>query len=415
MRTHIEPEHPEREASPRFGPATAVPPSRIRAIAALADRHPGTLRLFVGEDTLPTPDFVKDAGAAAIAENRTYYTPSAGDPRVRQAIADRIADLHGVEVDPTTQVVVTSGGMTAIVLAVQATIGPGDSAILLTPLWPNLAGAVRVAGAEAIEVPLSFTAEGYRLDFDRLEAAVRPDTRLMVLASPGNPTGWTASPDDWRRIVDLCERHDMWLMADAAYERIVFAGKVAPSPLSIPEARRRTIAVHTLSKAYRMTGWRIGYAVGPPELGRAMTHLNEYVVSNAPGVNQEAARVALRDGEAFIAASVERYARHRRLTVDYLSGIEGVELPEPGGAFYVFPRLRGLADSFGFCEWLVRKWAVGFAPGAAFGAGGEGHVRICFAVDETTLVEALERFRAAWAEFRGELSQGRGLPADLIR
>ena len=252
--------------------------------------------------------------------------------------------------------------MTSIVLAVQATVGPGDSAIVLTPLWPNLAGAIRVVGAETIEVPLSFAPEGYRLDFDRLEAAVRPNTRLIALASPGNPTGWTATLEEWRKIVEFCERHDLWLMADGAYERIVFDGKVAPSPLSIAEARPRTIIVQTLSKAYRMTGWRIGYAVGPPGLGKAMTHLNEYIVSNAPEFIQEAARVALRDGEAFIAESVKRYARHQQLLAGGMSDMEGIELPKPGGAFYAFPRLRGLTDSFGFCERLVREYGVGFAP-----------------------------------------------------
>ena len=141
-----------------------------------------------------------------------------------------------------------------------------------------------------------------------------------------------------------------------------------------------------------MTGWRIGYAVGPPELARAMTHLNEFVVSNAPGVIQEAARVALRDGEAFIAESVKRYAHHQRLVIERLTGIEGVRIAEAGRRVYVFPRLRGLADSFGFCERLVTERGVGFAPGAAFGTGGEGHIRICFAVDEATLIEALDRF-----------------------
>ena len=194
--------------------------------------------MFVGEDTLPTPDFIKDAARLAITENKTYYTPNAGYPEVRKAVADRIADLHGVELDPMREVVVTASGMEAILLAVQATVGAGDSAIVLTPLWPNLTAAIRVAGAEAIEVPLSFAPEGYRLDFDRLEEAVKPNTRLLALASPGNPTGWMATAEDWAKIVDFCERHDLWLMADGAYERIVFQGRVAPNPLSIPEARR---------------------------------------------------------------------------------------------------------------------------------------------------------------------------------
>jgi len=383
-----------------LAPAAAVQPSKIRAIMALADQHPGTLRLFAGEDTLPTPDFIKDAAKAAIDANKTYYTPNAGYPEVRRAVAARTLDLHGVEVDPSRQIIITSSGMEAIVLAYQATLGPGDSALILSPCWPNLAAAARVAGAEAIEVPLAFHADGYVLDFDLLEASVRPDTRVLALASPGNPTGWMATAEDWVKLVDFCERHDLWLLADGVYERIVYEGRVAPNPLAIPAARSRTIIIQSLSKAYRMTGWRLGYAIAPPALGKVMTDLQEYVVSNAPGVVQEAARAAIADGEAFVAESQARYARHMRIAVERMGAIEGVELPRPAGAFYVFPRLVGLADSVAFCERLITEFGVAIAPGAAFGAGGEGHVRLCFAVDESTLRSALDRFEAGWRAAR---------------
>ncbi len=386
------------EPTPRLSPAAAVPPSKIRAILALADEHPGTLRLFVGEDSRPTPDYIKDAARRAIAENRTYYTPNAGYPEVRRTIADHVAALHGVSVDPATQVVVTASGMNAIVLAVQATVGPGDSAIVLGPLWPNTAAAIRVAGAQAIEVPLAFDPAGYQLDFDRLEAAVQPNTRLLALASPGNPTGWTATAADWARLADFCLRHDLWLMADAVYERIVFEGTVAPSPLARPEIHHRLIVVQSLSKAYRMTGWRLGYLVAPPGIGRVMANLQEYVVSNAPGVVQEAARVAIADGEPFIAEIQQRYAANRALAVGRLRALEDIEVANPTGAFYVFPRLRGLDDSFAFCQRMVRRHGVGLAPGAAFGAGGEGHIRLCFAVEEDILREALDRFASGWAD-----------------
>jgi aspartate/methionine/tyrosine aminotransferase len=379
-------------------PASNVPASKIRAIAALADEHPGTLRLFVGEDSRPTPDYIKEAAKRAIDADKTYYTPNAGYAEVRRAVADHLADLHGIEVDPARQVVITSSGMNAILLAIQATVGAGDSAIVLTPLWPNTAAAIRVAGAEAIEVPLEFRPEGYRLDFDRLEAAVRPDTRLLALASPGNPTGWTATAEDWRTLVAFCERHGLWLLADSVYERIVYEGRTAPSPLAIPEARPRTILVQSLSKAYRMTGWRLGYAVAPPALGPLLANLQEFVVSNAPGVVQEAARAAILDGEPFIAEIQARYARNLALALERLGGLDGVELARTTGAFYLFPRLRGLSDSFGFCERMVREHRLGLAPGAAFGRGGEGHVRICFAVEEPILVEALDRFVARWED-----------------
>ncbi|RUL87664.1 pyridoxal phosphate-dependent aminotransferase [Tautonia sociabilis] len=385
----------------RLAPAASIAPSRIRAIAALADQHPGTLRLFYGEDTLPTPDFIKNAAKAALDADRTYYTPNPGYPELRLEIARQVGLLHDRTID-STEVVVTASGMMAIHLAIEATVGPGDSALVVSPLWPNFVGAIRVAGAEAIEVPLSLDGDRFILDFDLLASAVRPNTRLLAVASPGNPTGWTASPDDWRRLLAFCERHDLWLLADGVYERIVFdrAPPIAPSPLAIPEARSRTIVAQSFSKAYRMTGWRVGYAIAPPEVAQSMAVLQEFAVSHAFGVAQEAARAALRDGEPFIADALARYARQRDLAVDRLRRIEGVHVPVPEGAFYVFPRFDGLADSVALCESLVRDHRVGVAPGSAFGSGGEGHARICFAVDEATLTEALDRIELGWLSFR---------------
>lgn len=389
----------------RVAPAAAVSPSRIRKLAALADQHPGTLKLYFGEDTLPTPAFIKDAAKAALDRDRTYYTPNPGYPELRGAIADQYRRLHGVEVDPDRQVVVTASGMMAIHLACELTVGPGDSALVVSPLWPNFVGAIRVTGAEAIEVPLTLGGGGFTLDLGRLEEAVRPDTRLLALASPGNPTGWTATADDWRRIVAFCERHDLWLLADGVYERVVFGDRtVAPSPLELPEARPRTIVAQSMSKAYRMTGWRVGFAIAPAEVGPTLAALQEYAVSHAFGVAQEAARAAIVEGDAFVAEARDRYARHRDLAVERLRAVDGLTLPVPDGAFYVFPRLDGLTDSGAFCEFLVREHGVGVAPGSAFGAGGEGHVRICFAVDEATLREALDRFERGWIAYR---SRGR--------
>jgi aspartate/methionine/tyrosine aminotransferase len=385
----------------RLSPAAAVTPSRIRQIAALADAHPGTLRLFYGEDTLPTPDFVKEAAVRALDANRTFYTPNPGYPALREAIAAQYERLHGVKVPVDPNVIVTASGMMALQLACEATVGPGDSALVITPLWPNVVGAIRVCGAEAIEVPLDLTARGFELDFDRLEAAVGPRTRMLALASPGNPTGWTATHDDWQRLVAFCERHDLWLVADGVYERIVFDGEVAPSPLSVPGAAERTIVCQSFSKAYRMTGWRVGYAIAPEPAARVMPHLQEFSVSHAFGVTQEAALVAIEQGEPFIAEARQRYARHRDLTIERLARLPGVQVPVPTGAFYVFPRLEGLTDSYALCDRLVREERVGFAPGMAFGAGGEGHIRICFAVDESTLVEALDRFERFWTSRRG--------------
>lgn len=386
---------------PRLSPSASIEPSRIRVIADLADTVPGTLRLFYGEDTLPTPEFIKGAARRALEAGLTYYTPNAGFLSLRQAIARQVADLHGAELDPAREVVVTASGMVALNVACHALLGPGDSALVVTPLWPNIAAAVRLTGAQPVEVPLRLEGSRFVLEEADLEAALRPDTKVLVLASPGNPTGWTADAACWERLSDFCERHDLWLLADAVYERLVAEGRAAPSPLSLARARPRTVVAQSFSKAYRMTGWRVGYLVAPPEAARVMSALQEFVVSHAFGVAQEAARVAIVDGEPFVAEAQARYARHRALAVERLRSIPGVTVPEPGGAFYVFPRLEGLADSLAFCRRLVRDYQVGVAPGSAFGAGGEGHIRLCFAVDEPTLHAALDRFEAGWHAERG--------------
>lgn len=386
---------------PRPAPATSIEPSRIRALASLAEQYPGTLRLFYGEDTAPTPDFIREAAREALDGPNTYYTPNSGYPELRQAIAEHYSRLHGVRLRPDPDVIVTASGMVAIQLACGATVGPGDSALVITPLWQNLQAAVRVTGAQAIEVPLHFDPTGFTLDYDLLERSVRPDTRLLALASPGNPTGWIATPEDWSRLHDFCERHDLWLLADGVYERIVFdrPGSVAPGPLETV-GRDRTIVVQSFSKSYRMTGWRIGYAIAPEALASRMPHLQEFSVSHAFGVTQRAALAAIRHGEPFVEASRLRYLRHRELTLDRLSRLPGVQVPAPPGAFYVFPKMEGLTQSVPFCEWLVRELRVGVAPGAAFGAGGEGFVRLCFAVDESTLLDALDRFESGWLTYR---------------
>ena len=380
----------------RLSNAAKVEPSQIRAIHSLADEFQGTLRLYLGEDTRPTPDFIKQAAHEAIDHNKTYYTPNAGYLEVRQAIAEYVGNLHGLSIDPARELVVTSSGMNAILLAIQATLGPQTSALVVTPLWPTLASAIRVAGADAIEVPLQHQGENFGLDWELLEKSVRPDTRLIALASPGNPTGWTATNADWQRLGEFCERHDLWLMADAVYERIVFDSRVAPSPLSIPSLRPRLIVVNSLSKAYRMTGWRAGFVLGPPDVGRVMTDLQEFVISNAPGVVQMAACAAVKHGETTIAESQARYAQHRTMVMNRLGGLPGITLHQPTGGFYVFPRLEGLKHSFAYCKALVREHQLGLAPGSAFGAGGEGHIRLCFAVEPHILEEALDRFAAHW-------------------
>lgn len=385
---------------PELSQAASVQASRIREIALLADRYPGTLRLFYGEDTRPTPEAIIEAGRQGLADRKTFYTQNAGFPELREAIGERYRTLAGVNLDASDRIVVTASGSVALLLTVQCTLNPGDEAIVIAPLWPNVREMVRVSGATPVEIPLARHEDGqFRLDFDQLEAAITPRTKLIALASPSNPSGWTATADDWRRLAEMCERRNLWLLADTVYDRLVYDGtSAAPCPLASIADHSRLWVAQSFSKTYRMTGWRIGWLVTPPGLSATAAKLQEFVVSHAAGFTQAAASYALEHGEPLIAEMVADYRANRDLAVERLRRLPGISLASPAGAFYLFPRCEGLADTFGFCERLVRDYGLGLAPGMAFGPGGDGHLRICFAVDRGTLEEALDRFGRAWLE-----------------
>jgi aspartate/methionine/tyrosine aminotransferase len=381
---------------PLLSQASEVQASRIREIAQLADEHPGTLRLFYGEDTRPTPEPFIEAGRAALAARKTFYTPNAGYPSLRQAIADQYQKLHGLEINPADRVVVTASGAVALLLAVQSTLNPGDEAIVISPLWPNIQEMISVHGASPVHVPLVMDAQNqFQLNFEDIENAITPRTRLIALASPNNPTGWTASPADWRRLGEICRKHDLWLLADTVYDRLIYdESKIAaPCPLALAEIEDRLWIAQSFSKAYRMTGWRVGWLITPPGLVPVASKLQEYIVSHAAGFTQEAARFAMTNGETLIAEMRRDYTANRNLACQAIAGLPGLRLAAPPGAFYLFPKIDGLTDSFAFCARLVTEQKLGIAPGSAFGPGGEGHVRICFAVDQQTLLEALDRFK----------------------
>jgi aspartate/methionine/tyrosine aminotransferase len=244
----------------------------------------------------------------------------------------------------------------------------------------------------------------YAIDFDALDAAVTARTRLVCVTSPSNPLGWVASPDDQARLLAFCRERDLWLLADEVYERLWYGaatpGDAAPSILRLATREDPVLVVQSFSKTYCMTGWRVGWLVAPAIAGRRAGELNEFVVSHAPTFVQKAAEVALTDGEEWVRRQVVDLAAKRALCLDALGSMPGVTVPEPDGAFYVFPRIEGLTDSFELCRRLLVESRVGFAPGVAFGAGGEGSIRICYAVAEPILATALERLAAFLAGAR---------------
>ncbi len=375
--------------------AAKVPRSRIREIAEIAMGMDGVLRLYFGESNLPTPDYIKQAAIRAMNEGFTFYTENAGLPSTRRAIAAHYCRLNGVELDPACEIVVTASGVQALNLAIRCALNGDAEAIVLTPAWPNGSANAMLLTGSANEIPHRLCGDRYVIDFDALESAVTPRTRLLIYTSPSNPLGWVATEDEQRSLLEFARRHDLWLLADEVYDRLYYAGarlgEPAPSILRLASRDDSVIVVQSFSKSYCMTGWRLGYLIARRDLAARAAQINEFVVSCASGFVQKAGEAALAQGEPELLRMLERLKENRDLCLEALAAMPGVTTPKPDGAFYVFPRIDGLTDSFGFCRKLLEEERVGLAPGVAFGAGGEGSVRICYAAERSILEPALER------------------------
>jgi aspartate/methionine/tyrosine aminotransferase len=369
-----------------------IQPSRIRQLADVAFGMEGVYKLHFGESNMPTPDYIKAAATQALADGWTFYTENAGLPSLRRAIAQKIVDLHGATVDPTAEILVTASGVQALNVTIRCTINPGDEALILTPNWPNAGEIVKLYGATPVEVPFQSENGRFTIDFAALAAALTPRTRLLVYTSPSNPLGWVATVAEQQALLDFCREHGLWLLADEVYERIYFHGPVAPSILRLCTREDAVIVVQSFSKSYCMTGWRLGWAVSRRDLIGQATPLNEFIISHAPSFIQKAGETALAQGEDEIAARAELF--HERLMFCYnaLASTKGIRVAQPDGAFYLFPRIDGVTDSFAFALDLLKTTKVSVAPGVAFGAGGEGAVRLCTASDLSVLEPAIERF-----------------------
>jgi aspartate/methionine/tyrosine aminotransferase len=372
-----------------------VPHSRIRELADIAMSMDGVLRLYFGESNVPTPDYIKRAAARAMAEGYTYYTENAGLPSLRRALAAHYRELHGVALDPETEIVITASGVQALNVAIRCLLDPGDEALVLTPAWPNGSAIVAMSNAVPVEIPHPLVGERYGIDFEALADAVTPRTRMLLYTSPSNPLGWTASQEERQLLLDFCRGRGLWLMADEVYERLWYegprAGEPAPSILRLATREDAVVVIQSFSKAYCMTGWRVGWLVARRDLAGRAAQLNEFIVSHAPSFTQRAAETALAEGEEELARMVERLRANRDFCRAALAGMPGVTVPNPDGAFYLFPKIEGLEDSFEFCRRLLLETKVGLAPGVAFGTGGEGSVRICYAAERAILETAMER------------------------
>jgi aspartate/methionine/tyrosine aminotransferase len=389
---------------------TGVGESPLVQIATVAERMPGSIKLCYGESDQPTPDFIcRAAGEAALA-GHTFYTHTAGTPELREAIAAKVNALHGVSYRPS-EIMSTVGASAGIFTAIRACIGPGDNAVVVTPAYAIFVNAVTMAGGEARSVPLERDGAQLRLDLGRVRRAMDRNTRLIVVNSPSNPTGWVISADEQRSLADLAERHDARILADEVYERLVFDAPIAPSFARIIADKDRLIVVNSFSKTYNMTGWRLGWVQSSEAVVRQMSTAAEFITSNPTAIVQQAGIVALRDGEPYVRDLQTQYASRRSLVVRAIGEMRGLSLSPPDGAFYAFPRVEGLTNSAAFALDLLRATGVALAPGSAFDATGEGHLRLCFAASEMALTRALDGLTA----FLGKRERGSGKRGDEVR
>jgi aspartate aminotransferase len=368
----------------------SLPSSRIREVAHLGMGRDDVIPLWFGESDLPTPRFICDAAARALAAGDTFYQPNAGIPELRTALADYMNRLYGTGLT-LHNVIVSASAMNALMLVMQSLIDPGDVVVTTTPAWPNLPAVPRILTGAIREVPLSPSNAGWRLDLDRLLDACDGRTRVIFLNSPNNPTGWMMSADQQKAVLDFARARGIWIVSDEVYARIVYDRPTAPSFLEQAAADDRLIVVNSFSKTWSMTGWRLGWITVPAELGPTFEMLTEYNIAGPAGFVQRAGVVAVQEGEPSVHETVERYRAARDLTVERIAGISRMSLPTPDAAFYAFIRVDGMADSVAFAKELLGRTGVGLAPGSAFGDHSDDFVRLCFAASLPMLEEALGR------------------------
>ncbi len=369
---------------------SSVVESPLVQIATAAEAMPGSIKLCYGESDLPTADFICRAADEAARAGHTFYTHTAGAPELREAIADKIRELQGVSYRPS-EVMATVGGTMAIHVALRALVGTGDNAVIISPAYAIYVNSVLMSGGEPRQVPLAADGARFSLDLDRVERAIDANTRVVVVNSPSNPTGWMMTADEQRGLAAIAARHAIVVLSDEVYERLTFDTVIASSMARWIDDKDRLIVVNSFSKTYSMTGWRLGWAQASDTIIRTLYKAAEFITSNPTSIVQQAGIVALRDGEACVRDLRAHYAARRAQVSAALRTLPGVILPEPRGAFYAFPRLAGVTDSTMFAADLLRSTGVAIAPGAAFGPSGEGSIRICFAAGEATMTEALGR------------------------
>jgi aminotransferase len=367
-----------------------VKPSGIRKFFDIANELDDVISLSVGEPDFYTPWHIREEGIYTLEKGRTRYTPNRGFIKLREQIVAFLNRKYDIDYNPDNEVLVTVGGSEAIDLAVRTLVNPGDEVLIPEPSFVCYVPITQMAGG----VPVTITTKAenkFKLTAEEVESHITDKTKMLILPFPNNPTGGVMRKEDLEAVAEVCIKHDLLVLSDEIYSELTYGKEKHVSIASIPGMKERTVVINGFSKSYAMTGWRLGYAVGPKEIITPMTKLHQFGIMSAPTMSQYAAIEALENGDEDIVTMREQYDMRRRLIVDGLNKL-GLTCFEPEGAFYVFPSIKSTGlTSQEFCEKLIYSKRVAVVPGDAFGECGEGYVRISYCYSTQHIIEALER------------------------
>ena len=379
----------------------SIQPSGIRKFFDIANEIEDVISLGVGEPDFDTPWHVREEGIYTLQKGRTFYTANRGLMELRTEISNYIARNHAVQYNPATQVLVTIGGSEAIDLALRACLEPGDEVIYHEPCYVSYLPCITLADGVPVPIPLK-EANDFRLTAEELEAAITPKSKALILSFPNNPTGAVMTKEDLEAIAEVIVRHDLLVITDEIYSELSYTGKKHYSLIDLPGMVERTIYINGFSKAYAMTGWRLGYCCGPEEILAQMVKIHQFAIMAAPTMSQYAGTMALKNGASDVEMMRDSYNQRRRYLMAELKRL-GIPCFEPFGAFYIFPNISQFGlSSEEFATRLIREHKVAVVPGSAFGQSGEGFVRVSYAYSIDELKQAFERIEHFITELRAE-------------
>ena len=350
-----------------------------------------------GDPDFDTPAHIADAGVKAIRSGQTHYVASQGIPALRQAVAEKLLRENGLSYDPAKEIIATASGKLALYIALESLLDPDDEVLYLEPAWVSYRPLISLVGGRPVAVPLS-PSENFAVRAEQMEKKVTPRTKAILINSPNNPTGRVLTEQELQAIRDVAVKHDLWVVGDEIYEHLVYDEHRYVSIATLPDMRERTVVVNGMSKAYAMTGWRLGYLAAPAALTEQILKVQQHVVTCATSFGQVAAAAALQGSQDCVETMRQEYDRRRRRISEALNAIPGVRCPLPEGAFYLFPEIdyKGY-DSWQLAEYLISEAHVAVTPGQAFGESARKNIRLTYATSMENLTEAVERIKRALA------------------